>query len=179
MPTIEMSPALYSGLAARIIGPYTSLEDNIYGKVMVPSTGSETYSYFCIMQGTVPTDVNTIPQSRMADTLVFWKIGPSFANPGEILPITVGTTTTINSYYKAAIATGTATWFQWCTRAFAPPSTASSGGLIYINYSHIIMGTVGLVGSGADFEIPDVNIVTGQQYRMSNFKLTFPSSWSY
>jgi hypothetical protein len=42
-----------------------------------------------------------------------------------------------------------------------------------------MIGTVGLTGSGADLEIADVNIVSGNQYKIVDLKIQFPSVWTY
>jgi hypothetical protein len=44
---------------------------------------------------------------------------------------------------------------------------------------HGIIGTVGAVGSGADLEMTDPNMVAGQPYNITSLKIQIPSSWSY
>lgn len=66
--------------------------------------------------------------------------------------------------FASASASGTATFLILCN--LQNPGAA-------------IMGSVGLPASGADFEIPDVNIVSGVTYQIPTFKFTFPLNYTY
>lgn len=124
-----------------------------------------------ILKGTVPTDFSTLTSttSRSSDTLVefsrAWNITDEFI---QNLP-TNSTTFTLNTIPKTATASGTATWFWW----FAHDTYSTT------IYNQGILGTVGLLSSGADLEIPNVNIVSGYPYKISNIIFYVPASLSY
>jgi hypothetical protein len=69
----------------------------------------------------------------------------------------------------AALASGTATWFAICatynfTGTFSDRAT--------------MFGTIGTIGSGADLEMADTNIVSGGTYMSAGVKLSFPYEWT-
>lgn len=68
---------------------------------------------------------------------------------------------------SSAIASGTASWFMF--------------GAQYYNTSYYALlqsGTVGLIGSGADLEIADTNILSGTVYKQPAMNIVFPNSMS-
>ena len=78
------------------------------------------------------------------------------------------------SEYRQATKTGQATWFCFCRKCYNINHT-----VILTMGAHCIIGDIGLIGSGADLELPDTNIVLGQNYRLDNFKINIPYSWTY
>lgn len=82
-----------------------------------------------------------------------------------------GDIATINTEFVAASSSGSATWF--CL-FHVQSNTLTSG-----NIGNFITGDVGITGSGADIEIPDTNLTSGELYRILGWKLKFPSSWEY
>ena len=78
------------------------------------------------------------------------------------------------SIYKQATKSGQATWFCFCRNHNNPTNTT-----MLTMGAHCIIGDIGLIGSGADLELPDTNIVLGQNYRIDNFKINIPYSWTY
>lgn len=78
------------------------------------------------------------------------------------------------SIYKQATKSGQATWFCFCRNHNNPTNTTT-----LTMGAHCIIGDIGAIGSGADLELPDTNIVLGQNYRIDNFKIHLPSSWTY
>lgn len=180
MSVIEMSPAFAAGYTTRMIG-FPNAIVNIGTPAQAPlfnvMTGAEASgrTIFGIMKGTVPADFTTLvnTSSRSSDTLVrFGTSNYGGPNPttSDFGPSTFsGNTATMDTTYIGAIATGVATWF-WCYQ------------LASYNTSTIFQqffGTVGTVGSGADLEIPSTNIVSGDPYRLINFQLRFPTTWTY
>lgn len=183
MAILEMSPALASGLPQKIIdvtnrsqitltttsaGQHTSLIPLI--PYNIATTYGQIYVVFHIMQtGTgIPSDFSTLTSvtSRAADQLITFGSG-SLTDATFVNTCNVSTNpAVINSLYRAASATGTATWFRW---------------LVYNGtYSvvvHQAIGTVGISGSGADLELPNTNIITGQLYRILNLRIQIPTSW--
>ena len=82
-----------------------------------------------------------------------------------------GDIVTINTDFVAASISGAATWF--CL--FHVDHNSFTTG----NIGNFITGDVGITGSGADIEIPDTNLTSGELYRILGWKLKFPSSWEY
>ena len=78
------------------------------------------------------------------------------------------------SLYKQATKSGLATWF-----CFSRQMNDSTNQTTMTMGAHSIIGDIGLIGSGADLELPDTNIVLGQNYRIDNFKINIPYSWTY
>jgi hypothetical protein len=140
-----------------------------YGYV---SSGGETFGgygsrfqpQFFLMKGAVPTqaELNTgeIAASRTLipnDVLVNWSTnGPagSWINSGTSLYLSA----TALSY---ASASGTATWLYWRSYAY-------SGGFGTPGKYPEAVFTVGLFGSGSDFELPTTDIISGRGYKLVN-----------
>jgi hypothetical protein len=190
MGFISMSPGFVSAQTTNILGNNvagsTAYPGNLYGaadKGMLvyhqQSTG-EVGGRFAIMKGAVPTDFSTLTSYsvRMADTLVLFDSTPYTSTSGtnafaptqqDVNPMIIST------IYINATASGTATWYWWFT-------TPLSGSNIWNNtilpYNQII-GTVGVSGSGADLTLPSVAITSGNPYRIFNYRLQIPASWTF
>lgn len=131
----------------------------------VNSSAAST-AFIRIMKGTIPTDFSglTVASSRSTDVLlqVLASDTTYYNITSNINPIV------INTNLKAAIASGIATWF-WVG--------------CYYNSNNIILnqflGNVGVTGSGADLEIADTNIISGNQYKVVNLRIDFPRIWTY
>lgn len=134
-----------------------------------------------LMKGTIPSSFSEIPNlnTRLSDVLCKFNTTNAM---GDFAPTSVNTNpVNISTVYKTAIATGIATWFWWHVSPRLIGSFATYDD--QINYSadllHSIYGSVGLLTSGADLEMENVNIVSGQDYRVSDLPLRFPTTWSY
>lgn len=168
MPTVEFSPdqvnyiikTAYGGLSSGIWGTNGTFNFPYNSKF-----GSNT-ARLILFPGTIPAQPRLMTVAMIASTLVWWSPYSDNTSATYTNPFTVTTT------YKAAIATGVATWFAYCTYDYAPPST--SGTLV-----QRIIGTVGTIGSGADLEMNTTSIVTGSQYRVYNFRIALPSTYTY
>lgn len=68
---------------------------------------------------------------------------------------------------QAASASGTASWFLLCRSGTT--SLTDKGAMV---------GSVGVLGSGSDLEIPDLNIVSGQNYQSAGFFINMPQNWT-
>lgn len=177
MSKIELSPGFIPGYTQRIVGYPNAL--NAYGNpsqtvLLNGPTGNDYGSRLQIMKGTIPVDFATLvnTSSRSSDTLVHYRFGYYNGSTYEnnFGPTVVKTTSiVINTDYVVAIATGIATWF-WKFQATQTYATTILNQFI---------GTIGTVGSGADLELPDVNVVAGNPYRIRNFELQLPTSWTY
>lgn len=177
MATIEFSQAflnlvpttvfrLGSGSSSPGLGTYSQCG------LLAPNTWYHR-SAIEVFSGPVPTGWanSTVMNNYLTSNLLIQYLGAESngteLNYGATLgPVVLGPTTRINTIYRKATASGTATWF-WI-RTF-------NGGTPLQE----IIGTIGLSGSGADLIMNDTNIVTGQYYRLCDIKLTFPSSWTY
>lgn len=78
-----------------------------------------------------------------------------------------------------AIASGAATWFFFGSALTTTQAQAFSSSYVG-NYNNVtvspfVTGSVGTLGSGADLEIADRNIVAGQQYKSFGFNFYIPS----
>lgn len=69
---------------------------------------------------------------------------------------------------QTASASGVASWFILCRSGTS--SMTDKGALI---------GSIGTTNSGADLEIPDTNIVSGNSYTSAGFFVNFPQSWTF
>jgi hypothetical protein len=122
------------------------------------------------MKGTVPTSFSTLTayNSRSSDVLVSFVSNYSTANDFSGCSI-IGQDFQLTTKTKSATASGTATWFWWFSIDSFSNAISNQG----------VLGTVGLVGSGADLEIPSVDIVAGNPYRISNVVWRFPTTLTY
>lgn len=183
MAILEMSPVLASGITQRIIDAtnkssvvLTNNSSNFLTSLtpLIPynitATYGQAYIVFHIMQtgSGIPSDLSSLSTitARSSDQLITF--GSASTTDGTFVSTCNVSTNpaVINSLYRAATATGTATWFRWLVY------NAS-----YSTIYHQAIGTVGLSGSGADLELPSTNIVNGQLYRILNFRIQIPTSW--
>lgn len=172
MPTIEFSSGIMASGGAVIYAGVDGIINRIaygnnFGASYIGFSGLANGPYhaeFTIMKGTIPTDFSTLTDwySRSTDILLTISKG-SVAISASQNPITM------NSSYISASASGPATWFRF--------KSGSLGGTNYLHQQYI--GTVGLSGSGADLEIDNTNIVSGNAYRIVNLKIQIPTSWTY
>jgi len=156
------NPALFNGNVVGHLVRSSSTGADIYticGSGQTPGFDSVLEIY----QGAVPTFPElTNASTRVADLLISFSI----ANPSSV-------TTIVGSDLRqllgkrlvdtAASATGVATWFLM--RRNNTTALNTSGGII---------GTIGLLGSSADLEVPNTSIVSGQFYQSAGFTM----SWS-
>jgi hypothetical protein len=185
MASIELSAGMMSGLPARIIrlnedvGSHTPDVGGLLGaKPSGNYFAAAPMGHFTIMKGAFPTGaIPTTYSGRSADILVEWQciMNPSGQTTNYFSTTNQGVNPAlINSIYRAAAASGLATWFMWFQRI-----TNLAGALSDSLLGNTIIGTVGNTGSGADLEIPDVNVVAGTLYRLRNLQIEFPSQWTY
>ena len=179
MSSIELSPAFIQPMISRLFrntetGIASSSPSALSGLLPAANTGSgQLAGQILLMKGTIPAAPNLgAVSARSSDILVRFRQSLSYDWNGysnfNTNPVSM------TSQYSAAQAGGTATWFWWVVNiANSPPGDDSTG-----MYQQAI-GTVGLVGSGADLEMGSTNIVNGQQYRIANLKINFPSLWTF
>ena len=178
MAKIEFSQGFMSGLPARIARVTGSMPGDVNTAQSHGLFGfgghSGTYSSGCfrIYQGVKPT-ISFIKNTTNAFNafnndllLTFEEENSDFNNT-----IIVSNPIVVRSIYRSSIKSGTAAWF-----CMARTKTGTNNHTVY---NHAIIGNVGLISSGADLEMPDTNIVLGNNYRVDNFKINLPSSWEY
>lgn len=104
------------------------------------------------------------------------------------MPLAGGT----NSYVDLGIITATNSRRFLCGRSSTPGGTATASGiaswfLLYNTVSSVtdltvgaaLIGSIGLPGSGADMEIVDTNIISGNPYKCLGFYLNFPFDMTF
>jgi len=126
-----------------------------------------------LMKGAVPTDFSglTLPSSRSSDVLVTWTVqstAGSWVEEGA------------NSIYlqstdlATASQSGTATWLWWYNPYFTGGDFPTPG----INHQAVF--TVGELGSGSDYELANVGIVSGKGYKLVNGpRLSLATEYNY
>jgi len=130
------------------VGGYTSITVNMASFIFSP-----TAQQVGIYKGTVPTDFTTFSDpaiDRTSDLLVLWT---SVSGQGVSTPRGYRLEKMADKGSIVATGSGTATWLWWHT------GTTTKYNMI---------GTVGTIGSGADFEIFNTSIVAGQEYRFAD-----------
>lgn len=188
MARIEMSPNLVVGvssiaepLSRRMMGSQSTSPDNSVARGSKVQLFTRTFSgqanlyssgSFMILKGPMPADVNNIGSIASANLLLHWN--SDYATGTNVTM--VNEIATLNLPLIAALASGTATWFYLKTHVYSTNSAASA---ISSTQIHGIIGTVGEIGSGADLEIASTDIGSGNQYRLVNFKMAFPSYLDY
>lgn len=111
------------------------------------------------------TDANT----RSADLLISFTLQGGGASYEDLGSSTVGVRLLIGKCLTptAAVGTGTATWFL--LQRNGTSSLTDKGALI---------GDVGPLGSTADLQLPNVNIISGNFYRSNGFIINFGLNWT-
>lgn len=181
MAKIEFSPVFATGLPSRLAG----IGQSTYSLPSPSAIGFLNDGYLSnstelhLFKGTRPTKAEMISSRNLgtAGTPFRLALGNNILvrfinsiNNNTSLTLTNNNILTINTSFVAAEASGSATWF--CL--FHTTSGLSSG-----SFGNFITGDVGITGSGADIEIPDTNLTSGELYRILGWKLKFPSSWEY
>lgn len=183
MSKIELSPQLGIDCATRIVG-YPGHVDihptnvvHSWCPLLNNNPGVAGWTgEILIMKGVIPDDFSTLVDTtvRESDILVIFSAAyfDTINNPSNFGSTETGVNPcTIQTDYVKAIATGDATWFWWRVKE------KGLTGLTSIPQQ--IIGNTGTVGLGADLEIPDIHVITDLAYRITNFKLQFPTSWIY
>lgn len=188
MGFIRMSPSYQTTITTKFmmlaqLGTATSAGNSVSGRGFLISHAqnvNDIGARLAILKGTVPTDFSTLTSynARSADTLILFDATPTTSSTG-INQFTGSQDNTnpmvVTTLYVNATASATATWFWWFT-------TPLSGSNVFNNtvtpYNQIV-GTVGITGSGADLTLADVSIVSGNPYRIYDYRLQIPTSWTF
>lgn len=178
MAKIEFSQGFMSGLPARIArisgsigGDVSTIQSHgIFGNG--GNGGIYSSGSFRIYKGSKPTISFIKNQANALNAFnndLLLSVEEEYGDFNNT--IIVANPIVVRSLYKSSIRSGTAAWF-----CMARTKTGSNS---HIVYNHAVIGDLGLTGSGADLELPDLNIVAGNLYRIDNFKINLPSSWTY
>jgi hypothetical protein len=184
MSFIEMSSAFGSGLSARMLrlADADTNQDNAAQSGLLSRANSSvlegSVGWIFLMKGEVPSSFPANFGARSEDVLVTFA-GNAFSNGGHFSTTNQSTNPcNISTQYVTAGASGACSWFWFLV---GPTITTDVGSLPSASkapYQQII-GTVGQTGSGADLTIPSTTITAGEQYRLLNLRLQFPTSWTY
>jgi len=121
----------------------------------VQNMGFSSTSELIIMKGSVPTSfsgLDSYTTDRVSDQLIqFFDIATAYNSSPQPHFLFKGG----DEPEATAILSGTATWFWYV-----------------LNGTRGALGTIGIIGSGADMEIRDTNIVAGRKYRLGHFYWT-------
>ena len=185
MAKIEFSPAFAAGLPQRLVG----LNSNAVGTGSPSGVGLlggwdyDNRVYLLIFKGVRLTKSEIISSRNLGTSgtplrnSITNNLLINYNNEGTggwshnfKLSVLDNEKVIVNTEFVAASASGSATWFS----LFHVPGHLTSGRI-----GNFITGDIGITGSGADIEIPDTNITTGELYRILGWKLKFPSSWTY
>lgn len=171
MAIMEFSQNLMNGAVSAMFGPGFSQAETVAAAMTffpyaLLSSYPNTVCGIHIMKGTPPTDFTGLTSFsvRSADRLVSFLATDTFAGSGYS-----NNKFTLITTNKAAVASGTATWF-WAV------GTASMGTSTSTIWQQFI-GNVGVTGSGADLEISSTDIVTGDIYRATALTIILPSTF--
>jgi hypothetical protein len=189
MSTIELSAGFIPGFMARIVDYTTNRYYNsfqgadqfsipqIAGQLGLLTSGAQYSSVtfltptINIMKGTIPADINAVASyaSRSTDILISYSPTTNVIATSSLYPNSNPTVITANGMSSQA---GTATWFWWVSRKSY--NYNPQDGIV-----HQICGTVGVTGSGADLEISSTNVILGNDYRISNLRLQFNTTFTF
>lgn len=182
MATISLSNNFLFGSSGSLQGRMFNLgasssNVSLSGLLEAMNSGGSNYgaSQIHIMKGTMPTDLSTLTSFTQQSANILATFNPGTNAAGSYAPSTPYTTSIANitTNYVAASAAGTATWFWWLVRA--------TSNQVYQNTPlfNQIVGTIGTIGSGADLEIANTNIASGQQVRIYNLKVSFDRVFTF
>lgn len=180
-------------LLSFVLGPYRATSTPFIATVgasgcmrplLEPPSASKGGGFVNIMKGTPPVNIEDMQKySDYADDILIsydmTNAGAAFVPTQPLQNVTITEaanytdTIKIGTVYKAAIASGEATWVWICNRE-------ATGATIYTDrLYHNVIGTVGNMSSGADLVIPNVNIVSGKLYRIVDLKMQLPLTFTY
>lgn len=168
MSRIELSTAMANAVSYRMLRTnFTTGTGNTASSGMPLFASGESgtnnsHGRITIMTGVMPTDTSaiTIPSFRSSDVLVTFN-----SKSNGISMVSTKNVSTFSFDYMNASKSGAATWFWWA-------SIAGTNATLY----HSIIGSIGLLGSNADLEVNDTNVIAGNPYRITNMRITWPTT---
>jgi len=157
------------------------IDANAAGAMYSSTTGAANASYISgstasnvslliIYKGTIENFATfTDRGTRSADVLITFSLpgGGSVSNLG-IVNNAFRSLVGRHLPNQAAAAGGVASWFLLCR-----------AGTTSLTDKGALMGSVGITGSGDDLEVPDTNIIQGNNYQSAGFYLNMPQFWTF
>ena len=132
-----------------------------------------TFAKFVLMKGAVPTDFSglTTSTSRSSDRLVEWTVA---STSGSWVDLDTNGIYLQSTNLSTASQSGTATWLWWYNPYFTNYNYPTIG------LSHQAVFTVGELGSGSDYELANIGIVSGKGYKLVNGpRLSLATEYTY
>ncbi len=171
------------GATQTLVGPQTFKHASSTGILTAYAGGTPAAGgRILIMKGVPPADATALNSltlsSRTSDILMSFDASAITSSSGfaTLAPSVYWTNpATFTSSYVNATASGVATWFWITLSTVTVQSSVYDSGVP----RQQIVGTVGDTGSGADLTLPTANIVAGTPYRIYNFRLALPNTWTY
>jgi hypothetical protein len=140
------------------------------GPAVLSGSSTSGAATLLIYKGTPETFPSfTDRATRASDVLITFTLGANTASftqlgtVGQFSRWIIGKQLTQTS----AAASGLASWFLLCR-----------SGTTSLTDKGALLGTVGLVGSGADLEVASTNIVSGQYYTSAGLYINMPYDWT-
>lgn len=176
MPSIKFSDAhlgatiLHTTTSGALIATSGSTLSLLSGGGTAGGTVLEIY------KGTIPTNINTFTSraTRASDLLISFSLPGSTGSYEMIGGVNIGTAQQTRRLVvgkmltpTSASASGLATWFL-IGRAGDNLTDRSA-----------MIGTVGAIGSGADLEVSNANIVAGVNYISNGLIINYPAIWNF
>jgi len=134
---------------------------------------STSYAKFVLMKGTVPTNFTGLTSSaaRSSDRLVEWTVA---STAGAWVEEGANSIYLQSTDLSTASQSGTATWLWWYNPYWTDYNYTTIG------LSHQAVFTVGELGSGSDYELANVGIVSGKGYKLVNGpRLSLATEYTY
>jgi hypothetical protein len=131
-----------------------------------------TISQIFIYKGTQPDWTTLTDRSTRAADLLITMTLPNYAQSQPFTSIGL-----VGTSYRwligkvptptAASASGTASWFILCR-----------SGTTSMTDKAALMGSVGVLGSGSDLEVPSTSIISGNNYTSAGIYMNMPLNWT-
>jgi hypothetical protein len=136
---------------------------------IITGSNSAGVSLLIIYKGTIETFPSFTDRStRASDVLITFTL-PTNAGFSDLGIVSDSYRLLVGKHLpnQAASASGTASWFLLCRAGTT--SLTDKGALI---------GSVGIVGSGADLEISSTSIISANNYQSAGFYVNMPQNWT-
>lgn len=186
MPLVKFSNDFLFGSAVSLQGYVVNFASQAYGTGPATNTlgilmrGGQSGAYgqgnmgvLSIMSGTKPDISSLTSTNAPAGTSILWRVttyGDTAGSQWFVGNNWFTNPTVLTTAFRAATATGIASWFWICTTN--SDVFGNIGGSVY----HNITGDIGLLGSGSDMEMASLAVATGQFLRVININLRLPTT---
>lgn len=132
--------------------------------------GSDTKPTLTFYKGTIPTAAAMnafLYSSRTSDALLqFSNVANAFTRTNKRITFNYG-----NTVFGSILTAGTISWF--CT------GTLAGSGVAPYNAMPMLFGTVGLIGSGSDLELPKIDVNVGELWLCTDMNFDISNELTY